>query len=457
MSLWKPVAKPPLLETDSSLPAGFFKEERWFADRGVLQELLLEDSLCFYRDTDQTYISFNLFRPVPLSGYFYFIPLLASEHRLSFARDHLFAQNGWYFYDAIPTLEYIQLLEELLVSGGSYRSGKGELRFESYNGFREPEFSLLGRSSNSLLFVKQRYLIKNYRRVYPGINPELLINAALTRVHSDEVPAIFGAIHYQSGTEWTLGMVQEYIVNQGTGWEVWGNLLGGDETGREPKLLKQAFSLGATMAGLHQKMAMLAHQESKILPLQPEDLEQRVAGLLETVRGDLHLLLNEQLGQVITKLQQLQKRLSGVALGSKFRIHGDLHLEQVLKTDTGWKVIDFEGEPLKSIAERENYDSPLKDLASMLRSISYRVRTVTGERELRNEQEAVLVTGLVNGYSETARDLAMEFLPSGANRVDLLMLLQLERVIYECRYESKYRPDWIHIPLDGLFRLLHQI
>ncbi len=465
---WQPLYNSRLHRACAAVPGEWFREERWFADRGREQQLLLEDSIQFGQSARQSFLSFNLFRPAAAPGYFYFIPLLAAERPLPFNREHLFAAEGFYFYDGIATPEYIELVEQLLENGAAFETDRGRFRFESFGDFGEAGFTVQGRSSNSLLFVTHRYLIKNYRRVYPGINPELTINTALTRLHSEEAPAILGAISYRTTEDYTLGIVQQFIPNRGSGWEVWGELLGAEDPAAGEQLVRESYSLGATLAGLHHKMAVIARAEGRLQPFTADLLEERLAGLALRLRQAGTEWLKERTAAVGAALDRLARELRPEPLGFQYRIHGDLHLEQVLKTEPGWKVIDFEGEPLKSIAERENYDSPLKDLAAMLRSISYRVNTVniantanavnnvnasSGEAEWAEAKERLLVTGLIDGYRETCRELAFDLLPGPAAFDKLLLLFQLERAIYECEYEQCYRPDWLRIPLRGLMKL----
>ncbi len=456
MSNWQPLYNPRLQRACATLPGKFFKEERWYADRGTEQQLILEDSLQFGNSSGQTFLSFNLFRPESRPGYFYFIPLLALEQPgLLFQREHLFENEGFFFYDGIATPEYIRLIEDLLANGGVFNALRGKFYFNPLGGFFDPGFTVHGRSSNSLLLVTHQYLIKNYRRIYPGVNPELTLYLALTKLQSDEVPAILGSIVYRASQEYTLGIVQQFIANQGSGWEVWGELLAQNEPDTEI-LFRQAYRLGAVMAGLHRKLYQIARSEGRIQPLTPEDLRRRFQPFFDGVVQYSEIFQSHH-ERVIATMRQFMAEFGAADLGQQFRIHGDLHLEQVLKTEPGWKVIDFEGEPLKSIVERENYDSPLKDLASMLRSISYRVYTISQEPGWVATHEHLLVSGLVNGYFETCQEFGAAFLPRSDSFAKLLLFFQVERVVYECDYERKYRPDWLDVPLQGMLALIGQM
>nr|NLD40407.1 phosphotransferase [Actinomycetales bacterium] len=125
------------------------------------------------------------------------------------------------------------------------------------------------------------------------------------------------------------------------------------------------------------------------------------------------------------------------------RIHGDLHLGQVMLARRGWILLDFEGEPLRPLAERRRPDLPLRDVAGMLRSFDYAAGANPGERELawtERQRESFL-----DGYAKVAPD------PRGNG--DLLRALELDKALYEARYEAGNRPDWLGIPLRGIARL----
>jgi maltokinase len=455
MPVWQQLYHSRLYRACAVVPGCFFDEERWFGDRGTGSDLLLVDTVQFGHSATQKFLTLNLFQPGNRPGYFYYIPLLAAERPVPF-REHLFARDGFYFYEGVSIPEYIHLIEEQVPGEASYSTSRGRFQFEAYHGFGEPGFTVYGHSSNSLLFISRRYLLKNYRRIHPGVNPELKIGLALAKRNAAEVPNVFGALRYQDETEYTLAVIQEYVENQGTGWELWGILLKEESPGVEERLVRQAYRLGGAIAGLHHHLACFSRSEGKYDQLDGHDLAERLERLIESLRREEAGLLRERTATALAKLEGLGSMLQGNDLGDRFRVHGDLHLEQVLKIEPGWKIIDFEGEPLKSIAERENYDSPLKDLASMLRSVSYRVHTLGTNAGL-IMREGLIASGLVRGYLDSYRESLSTYLPSEEKLHQLLVFFQLERAVYECQYELQYRPDWLPIPLNGLSRLLEQI
>lgn len=457
MTLWSPIYDRQLLDYYQSLPSWIFKSQRWFGDRGTETRLDLHATFQYRSSQAQTvYLTINLFTLEGTTPYFYYLPLLITTQPQP-DRKPLFSPADYYFYDAIPTMEYVGWIEQMLeVDQPAARSETGGcLVFSLDPQLAGTSLKLLSSSSNSLLFVAHRYLLKNYRRIYPGQNPELRLGLALTRLGSDYIPKLRGYFSYHpvGDQEYTLGLLQEKIEHLGTGWQVWERLLQKKLPEQQAELVNQAYRLGETLAGLHRQLAAVAYLENRWVVFRGGQIRERVSQLCELVRSELAGVNPKLAGMVWQSLNRLGARFnSDQNLGKAFRIHGDLHLEQVLKTENAWKIIDFEGEPLKTITERESYDSPLKDLASLLCSIRYRVQTLVTDTS--RELEWQLQNKLVQGYLEAYRSFQADFLPEISQFEPLIILFQLERVVYEYIYESQYRPDWVQIPLIGLARLV---
>jgi maltokinase len=453
---WTAIRDPELAEIYRRFPCEALAGERWFAaDGGTLQ---LETSLQ-YRPVaaDEIFVALNLYTLPGTPGFFYYLPLLLSR---SFKpEEKVYLRNGvWCISDGIPTAAYLSLLHELLedsVNAGATPPGSGEFRFRAEPGPVPCQFELHGSSSNSLLIVTQRCLVKNFRRVFPGRNPELSLGLAFTKRGFAYAPRIYGyfAYHRGAGEEYTLGVMEEYIENRGTGWKVWGELLRKKGTNPAGKLSRQAASLGRVLAGVHRELAVIGRRNESYVSFSQTMAGERIDRLSARVEMELAAAYPDYAAAITVRLQRLAAEVAVEGnFGSACPIHGDLHLQQVLATESGWKIIDFEGEPLKQVTEREAPDSPLKDLASMLRSISYRVHTLDIAETDYWEQmlQEALIAGYLAAYYETDAD----FLPQTAGVEKLLLLFQLERVVYEFGYESKYRPAWLKIPLKGLQSLL---
>ena len=155
-------------------------------------------------------------------------------------------------------------------------------------------------------------------------------------------------------------------------------------------------------------------------------------------------------------MQERLHLLANVGAGGRvIRTHGDLHLGQTMLTrDRGWAILDFEGEPARSLPERRLKRSPLRDVAGMLRSFSY---AAAGSQILRGvaapeDWEDRAREAYLEGYRETVEP---SLLPPGAQATkQLLTVFELEKVVYELRYELNNRPDWVAIPVAGIVRLL---
>jgi maltose alpha-D-glucosyltransferase/alpha-amylase len=151
----------------------------------------------------------------------------------------------------------------------------------------------------------------------------------------------------------------------------------------------------------------------------------------------------------------------------KIRIHGDYHLGQVLRTRTGYVVIDFEGEPARPLAERRAKGSPLRDVAGMLRSFDYVARTVLAGRDAGErstlapwldawERQARAV--FQRGYLEAAERSPMPLVPAAGTRAEqVTSVFELGKAVYELRYELSHRPAWAGIPAAGIARILDEM
>jgi trehalose synthase-fused probable maltokinase len=149
-------------------------------------------------------------------------------------------------------------------------------------------------------------------------------------------------------------------------------------------------------------------------------------------------------------VRDLLRGLASVgSVGRRIRHHGDLHLGQVLWADGDWLVIDFEGEPARSLAERRRKRSPLRDVAGMLRSFTYAASVADASH---TDVEERARTEFLDAYVETMQGSGL--LPPREATERLLQIFELEKAVYELRYELSHRPDWVPVPVAGIMRLL---
>jgi maltose alpha-D-glucosyltransferase/alpha-amylase len=376
--------------------------------------------------------------------------------------------------------------------------------------------------SNTSIIYGDRLILKLFRRIEPGMNPDFEIGRQLTeKVRFPRVPAVAGALEYERGSQpTTLGMIQQLVESQADGWTH-----ATDEIGRYydsvdgvpapvasaprrfselavteiPKrvqdamgsYLELAFKLGRRTAEMHLALAAdtsdaaftpepFTKDDVKALSSEAVALAQRAFQSLDARlqaeqpgadgqspgRGALDV---EQAQRLVTAREALLDRIRSAPrfefVSSKIRVHGDYHLGQVLWAEGDFYLLDFEGEPARSLSYRRQKQSPLKDVAGMLRSFNYAAYAgLFGQAASRPADFARLEpwaniwqtwasAAFLRGYFETAGQAT--FLPADlAQRDALLRLFMLDKALYELNYELNNRPDWVRIPLWGIFDLL---
>jgi len=349
-----------------------------------------------------------------------------------------------------------------------------------------------GVSSNTVVTVDETLFLKGYRHLREGLNPELEMGRFLTEVakYPHCVP-VLGALEYtgNDGRTMTLAMVQSYVSNQGDGWD---HTLGYLErflrdfattSGALPDpiavhggFLALMATLGRRTAELHQALSMRTGAAAfDPEPLLAEDIARYTAQARADASATLGLL-RERVGQLpgaaqpdaqallamedalLAAVDARKPRAQG---GIKSRYHGDFHLGQVLLRDNDFVIIDFEGEPARGFDERRAKGSPLRDVAGMLRSFNY-ARWSALRRVAQNAEEAAYLLPAAAGWEQAARQAFMDGYTGafgeegGAARIDteLLALFELEKALYELRYELNNRADWAQVPLNGVLAIL---
>jgi predicted trehalose synthase len=312
--------------------------------------------------------------------------------------------------------------------------------------------------SNSSVVLDDRHMLKLYRRLEAGPNPELELLAALARQGFANAPRLEGALEAAGPPlEAALVSVTGFVPSVGGGWE-----LTLDSFRDDPSWLpERAWRLGEVTAGLHSALAAddtdphLVPEEpsTESLALLAAQIDEEIAATFATLPED------DALGAVAHRsedIRDLVQELTGAGpAGLAIRTHGDYHLGQVLwTTDGDWVVIDFEGEPGRSLPERRRKRSPLRDLAGMTRSFAYAADAgllLDGGEPPAGWVDATR-DAFLEGYLASAEERLLPPSRSGFER--LLALFELEKLVYELRYEARHRPDWASIPVLGLLRLL---
>jgi maltokinase len=378
--------------------------------------------------------------------------------------DGVIATNeGMAIYDAMSDPEMVRQLVRLIAAGTEIETGQGTAEFRAIAdglGAEVAEVRPMGaEQSNSSVVLDERLVLKAYRRLGAGPNPELEILRFLTERDFPHIAALRGWYgHSGRLIDATLGIVQDFLAGATDGWD----LALADLREDPARFVARARALGEVTGRLHTALA----SENADPAFAPEETSAEALGLLtatvdeeiERVFLDLpdgHDVLVAIRGRGEEVREKLRMLTQVGSAGRVIRHHGDYHLGQVMHTADGdWTVLDFEGEPARTLIERRRKRSPLRDVAGMLRSFAY---AATASELLHGAPapagwEAEVRTAYLDGYLE---ETDQSLLPPGRAAVErLLAVFELEKAVYELRYELDNRPDWVKIPVAGIARLL---
>ena len=311
--------------------------------------------------------------------------------------------------------------------------------------------------SNSSVVFGDELILKAFRRVEPGVNPELELLRFLTERGFPNIASLAGWYEYEGRLlDATLGILQEYLAGARDGWELTLERLASDPEG----LLGDLRSLGAVTGDLHSALgsegsdpAFVAEEPStESLALLTADIDEQIERVFVDLPDIEALAPIQGRGQDVHELLQHLSHLN--VAGRVIRTHGDLHLGQTMLSERGWVILDFEGEPARPLHERRRKRPPLRDVAGMLRSFSY---AAAGARLLRGVEvpedwEPQARATFLEGYYDRVEPSLLP--PGEAPTRQLLAVFELEKAVYELRYELNNRPDWVSIPVAGILRLL---
>jgi maltose alpha-D-glucosyltransferase/alpha-amylase len=428
--------------------------------------------------------------------------------------------------EGLEDRELCTALFEAIRRRRTLRGSAGELvaiRTRAFGELRGPEEVGLtpevmrSEQSNTSVVYGERLVLKVFRRLSEGVNPDLEVGRFLTeRARFSQIPAVAGALEYRVARRQpiTLGILQAFVTNEGDAWRFTLDQMEGfyqralsldAEAPEVPSVERSPLDLvegdppeAFFEMGTHLELARLLGQRTAELHLalahDPEDpgfapepfttlyqrslydsmrtsatrnlglLRRRLEGLSEPGGSDARPLLERE-----EELLGAFRAIVGSRLGGKrIRIHGDYHLGQVLYTGNDFVIIDFEGEPARPLSERRLKHSPLRDVAGMLRSFDYAAHTAlfgSAERgAIRDEDVPVLLpwarslsqwVGLafLRAYLPPVQE--KELIPAERDQLALLLrVLLLDKAVYELGYELNNRPDWVGIPIRGIVDLL---
>jgi maltokinase len=369
----------------------------------------------------------------------------------------------------IDGLEHPAAARELvhaMRAGLTLQGTEGTIEFRPVEGFAGLGRELLdvqpvgAEQSNTSLVFDEELILKVFRRLEPGINPELEMLRFLTEHGFANIASLGGWYAYSGGPlSATLGILQEFVENGEDGWE-----LALTEIGSDPeRFITRLRRLGEVTGEMHTVLASDPNDPAFC----PETPSVESLGLLTaTVDEEIESVFlalpddDERLEPIRGRGEEVREQLHMLthagSTGMIVRTHGDYHLGQTLWSENDWVILDFEGEPARPLLERRRKRSPLRDVAGMLRSFAY----AASAAELLNGTpapegwELEARTQFLEGYLETV-DPAL--LPAGTLAIErLLTVFELEKSVYELRYELDNRPDWVVIPVAGIQRLIEQ-
>ena len=353
--------------------------------------------------------------------------------------------------DALNDPGFCHALLDLAVHGGEIRGERGTLvgrpaRAAVPTPSAAPTTRrLTGEQSNTSVVFDDALIMKVFRRLADGLNPDLEITRFLSEHTSfTGTPRLVGALEYHPGdtTSSTLAVVQEFVAAGRDGWSWLLERLASGDAALDP-LTRLGERTGALHVALATPTADVAFGAEPITGADVQAWADGVGRQVDAARRAAG-------ARALPGVPDLAGGLGGLIGRAKIRHHGDFHLGQTLAVQDGrdFAIIDFEGEPLRPLEERRRRHTPLRDVAGMLRSFGYAAASVPRPPAERERWEAAAREAFLTGYRATVG--AASFVPAGDEAfARAVAVLEVEKAAYEIVYEANNRPDWLPIPVAG--------
>ena len=374
--------------------------------------------------------------------------------------------EGWSAFDALEDDELVRGLVEMIRAQERVEHDHGTLEFSTVGGLVE-DLGELGavramgsEQSNSSVVLGEQLVLKVYRRLEAGVNPELELLRFLTQRGFPSIASLEGwAAHVGQPLDATLAILQHYVPVRDDGWTL---ALADLAAGSDDRFVSLVRRLGEVTGAMH---SVLASESSDPAFLTEEPSAEALALIVARIDEEIEQVFSSLpddplLEPIAGRGDELRDRLQAIGqsgpLGRLIRHHGDYHLGQVLWTERDdWIVLDFEGEPARPLRERRHKRSPLRDVAGMLRSFSYAASASSLEHGIDPPVgwEGQVRSEFLAGY---LAEVDPAIVPSSGTLERRLVLFELEKALYELRYELGHRPDWVRVPVAGIVQLLEE-
>jgi maltokinase len=447
--------------------AAWVGNQRWFAGKGQgLRDLaVVADTELVAGDPELRHLIIAVSHSTAVD---YYQVLIGLRRRLPVRLEHAEigpVGDGRTAYDALHDAD----LTKPLLAGIAANADMGTLRMRAIPGasFDTSRDSLVlgSEQSNTSLVYGDESILKVFRRISPGPNPDLEVTTALAQLGSPQVAEPLGWIETRlEGAPTSLAILSRFLRLATEGWTLAATSVRdlyaavGDAADRDQQVpvRVRAADVGGDFAG-----------ESRRLGIATAQVHADLAAAFGTDKlganavGEVTERMFRKLDLAVAAVPELAKHVDMITdayselakLSGPFpvqRVHGDYHLGQVLRTENGWVVLDFEGEPATPLAQRRARSSPLRDVAGMLRSFDYAAR----HQLIGHPGQAALSDAARDWVRRNASAFCVGYAEAGgldpvANQV-LLRALQLDKAVYEVLYEARHRPSWLPIPLDSL-------
>ena len=371
--------------------------------------------------------------------------------------------DGWALYGALGDPAHCRRLARLLSASASFERASGRVEFHGLGGSAPLATAssvrvLTGEQSNTSIVFDDQVMLKVFRRLAAGTNPELEMLRFLSERRCENTAELLGWFEHRGDRiDATLGVAVRHVAGALDGWRLTLDAL---VAGEGDALMAPLAELGAVTGRMHTLLA----SDPADPDFAPEEASVEMTGLLAaTMDEHLERTLDDYsedpaLEPITRRSEELREYIRYAAQrvtgGRLIRHHGDFHLGQTMVSQRGWLIVDFEGEPSRSLLERRRKRSALRDVACMLGSLAYAAAAAELHRGVRppDDWQARAREAFVEGYIGSVDP---SLLPSDRAAIEhTLAFLELEKAIYELRYEIDHRPDWVSIPVATLSRLL---